>query len=107
MRPDVAGTPTTFSRGALIADLVATNDIDQTVELDASLTSVWKDRRLAGVVGCRFPYEALWTRQLQRDDDARAEGLQPPQLIVAENSVVTSTVTYSGWIFDPFHMAES
>ena len=98
VRPDAPGTPTVINIGILIADLIAINDIDQSVVLDALVTTEWTDRRLEGMAGCRFPEGALWTPRLQLVNAGNMVPRKPPELVVQEGGVVASTVRYSGSI---------
>jgi hypothetical protein len=106
VRPDASGTPTIIKIGVLIADVISINDVDQSVVLDALLTTEWTDPRLEQLAGCRFPDGALWTPRLQLINAGNLAPRKPPELVVDEGGVVKSMVRYSGSILSPWHMAD-
>ncbi len=46
--------------GLFVADITAIDDAAQTIELDLVQHKSWRDPRLAGLEGCRFPRASVW-----------------------------------------------
>ena len=106
MRPNPADAPTEITLGLVLADLIAINDIDQTVTMNVLLTAAWIDRRLDEVSGCRYPYSRVWTPGLQLVNSGTCASRQPPELLVQEGGEVVSAARYECTITNPWHMKE-
>lgn len=106
MRPNPPGAPTEITLGLALADLIAINDIDQTVTMNVLLTTAWTDRRLSEVSGCRYPYSRVWTPALQLINSGTCAPRQPPELVVQEDGEIVSAVRFECTIANPWHMRE-
>ncbi|MDH5500412.1 MAG: hypothetical protein OEY72_04840, partial [Gammaproteobacteria bacterium] len=106
VRPDPAGTATEVTIGLILADLMAINDVDQTVALDVLLTMEWTDHRLVNAPGCRYPYTAIWTPEMQLINSGTIRSRRPPEVLVEADGRVISTVRYEGTVTSPWHLKD-
>nr|WP_257099133.1 hypothetical protein [Pseudovibrio flavus] len=60
IRPDPDGPPTQMTIGILVADVLAIDDVTQTIDLDLIAGKKWKDPRLAHLKGCKLQRNEVW-----------------------------------------------
>ncbi len=106
VRPNPPGTQTEVIIGVFLADLNAIDDISQTVALDSLLTLQWTDERLKTFAGCRYPYSAIWTPEIQLSNSGTIRSRQTPQVLVGANGKVTTTVRYEGTVSSPANLKD-
>jgi hypothetical protein len=100
-RPDPDGVPTVVKLGILVADITRVNDVAQSVEGDFFVKMQWRDPRLVGLAGCRFPRTAVWFPNIELLNSAqvtRERTFTADQVQVRENGHVTHFQRYYGWI---------
>ena len=64
-RPDHNGPPTEITYGILVADIMAIDDVDQTLTGDFMVETSWVDPRLAEEAGCRFQLSKVWHPRIE------------------------------------------
>ena len=69
-RPDHNGPPTEVTLGMLVADILAIDDVDQTLTGDFIIETSWVDPRLAEEVGCRFQLSQVWHPRIESINSA-------------------------------------
>jgi len=93
-RPDSTG-PTLVGIGVFYQDLVAINDVEQTLDMDVYLMARWRDARLAdpsrGVTSadCPVPAGKLWMPLLEPDRLRSRQMFYPDRFLVDGDGVVT------------------
>jgi hypothetical protein len=93
--------PTVVKLGILVADITRVNDVAQSVEGDFFVKMQWRDPRLVGLAGCRFPRTAVWFPNIELLNSAqvtRERTFTADQVQVRENGHVTHFQRYYGWI---------
>lgn len=101
-RPEAEGTATRVDLGVLIADITKIDDVAQSIEGDFIFRKTWHDRRLAGLVGCRFHRAQVWfpiTDMLNSSQLRRARGeFSADQVRVGEDGLVEYFQRFFGTI---------
>ena len=69
-RPGHDGPPTEVTMGILIADILAIDDVAQTLTGDFIVETIWIDPRLAEEVGCRFSFSEVWSPRIESINSA-------------------------------------
>jgi hypothetical protein len=106
VRPDPTGETTTVSIAVGLTDLIAINDLDQSVTLDALLTLRWQDRRLNQASGCRFLLSEVWNPDIQLINSGEISTRAAPQVSVEPGGWVRGDVRFRGAIANPHRMDE-
>ena len=104
VRPDPVGTPTIISLGLAITDLMAIDDLTQTVTLDSLVTIAWRDQRLADTKGCRFNLADVWHPQIQLVNSSDLRSSQELELSVEAGGWVQGNLRVRGSIANPHRM---
>lgn len=105
-RPIQGPHPTQVSLGLTMVDLIAINDLNQTVTLDAVLNVRWQDPRLANNIGCRFSLQQIWHPDIQLVNSGDVTARQPLELLVEEEGWLQGGFRLRGSVADPRNMAE-
>lgn len=94
-RPDAAAGPTVVGIALFFQDLVAINDVDQTLDMDVYVVGRWRDPRLAdpsrgaASADCPLPAGKLWMPLLEPDRLRSRQTFYPDRFLVAGDGVVT------------------
>ena len=94
-RPDAAAGPTVVGIAVFFQDLVAINDVEQTLDMDVYLMARWRDPRLAsparGLMSadCPLPAGRLWMPLLEPDRLRSRQQFYPDRFLVDGEGVVT------------------
>ena len=100
-RPDPDGVPTVVKLGVLVADITSVDDVAQSVEGDFFVKKQWRDPRLVGLAGCRFPKTAVWFPHIELLNSSQVTKeriFAADQVQVYENGYVTHFQRFYGWI---------
>src|SRR5262245_35546978 len=87
-RPDAAAGPTVMGLGMFFQDLVALNDVDQTLDMDVYVVARWRDPRLAEVsrgtasADCPVPAGRLWMPLLEPERLRSRQIFYPERFLV-------------------------
>lgn len=60
VRPDPGGPPTEVGVRIMVLDVMGIDDVSQQIDADFYMVLHWRDPRLAGAAGCRFPSTEVW-----------------------------------------------
>lgn len=94
-RPDAAAGPTVVGLGVFFQDLVAFNDVDQTLDMDVYVLARWRDARLADAsraeasADCPVPVGRLWMPQLEPERLRSRQLFYPDRFLVDGGGIVT------------------
>jgi len=94
-RPDAAAGPTAVGLGVFFQDLVALNDVDQTLDMDVYMLARWRDPRLAdtsrgsAAADCPVPTARLWVPQLEPERLRSRQTFYPDRFLVDGDGIVT------------------
>ena len=94
-RPDATAGPTLVGLGVFFQDLVALNDVDQTLDMDVYVLARWRDPRLAdpsrgaASADCPVPTGRLWMPQLEPERLRSRQAFYPDRFLVDADGVVT------------------
>lgn len=102
VRPDPAGVPTEVLIGMRLVDLLAINDVDQTISLDLSTRMQWTDSRLAAWEGCKLPIASIWFPTLAMKNSGRIFERWPDTVSVGEGGRIMYLQRSSG-TFSSYH----
>lgn len=100
-RPGPQDAPTVIKLGVLVADITSVDDVGQSVEGDFIVKMQWRDPRLAGLAGCRFPRTSVWFPNidlLNSSEMRRKRLFAADQVTVEENGNVAHFQRYFGWV---------
>jgi hypothetical protein len=95
VRPDPSSGPTVVGLAVFFQDLVALNDADQTLDMDAYVMARWRDPRLAdssrGVASaeCPVPAGRLWMPQLEPERLRSRQLFYPDRFLVDGDGIVS------------------
>ncbi|MDK3074390.1 hypothetical protein QO034_14915 [Sedimentitalea sp. JM2-8] len=102
VRPDPTGEPTEVLIGMRLVDLLAINDVDQTISLDLSIRMQWTDSRLAAWEGCKLPIGSIWFPKLALKNSGRIFERWPDMVSVGEGGRIIYLQRSSG-TFSSYH----
>jgi hypothetical protein len=94
-RPDSRGEPTVVGVAVYFQDVAQLSDIDQTLDIDATILLRWRDPRLAdasrasGSAECPVPNGKLWIPALEPENMRARQLFYPDRFLVNERGVVT------------------
>src|SRR5215510_2805465 len=94
-RPDATAGPTVVGLGVFLQDLVALNDVDQTLDKDVYVLARWRDPRLANTsrgsaaADCPVPTGRLWMPQLEPERLRSRQTFYPDRFLVDGDGVVS------------------
>ena len=94
-RPDAAAGPTVVGLGVFFQDLVALDDVDQTLDMDVYVLARWRDPRLAdtarssAAAECPVPTGRLWLPQLEPERLRSKQTFYPDRFLVDGDGIVT------------------
>ena len=94
-RPDAAAGPTVVGIAVFLQDLVAINDVEQTLDMDVYVVARWRDVRLAdpsrglNSADCPHPAGRLWMPALEPDRLRSRQQFYPDRFLVDGGGVVT------------------
>jgi hypothetical protein len=94
-RPDPAAGPTSVGLAVFFQDLVAFNDVDQTMDMDVIVMARWLDSRLAdpsrgaASADCPLPAGRLWMPLLEPDRLRSRQAFYPDRFLVDGQGIVT------------------
>lgn len=100
-RPDPEGVPTVVKLGILVADITKVDDVAQSVEGDFFIKKQWRDPRLVGLAGCRFPRTAVWFPKIELLNSSQVtkeRTFTADQVQVGEDGQVTHFQRVYGWV---------
>jgi hypothetical protein len=101
-----SASPTEISVGLVVADIMEISDLGQTISLDGVLHLRWRDPRLIGVQGCRFPMETLWHPEVQLLNAGELARRGALELQIGDDGQVVGRFRVSGSIVHPLHMPD-
>jgi hypothetical protein len=102
VRPDPHGVPTEVLVGMRLVDLLAINDVDQTISLDLAIRMQWTDVRLAAWEGCKLPIASIWFPTLTMKNSGRIFERWPDMVSVEKGGRITYLQRSSG-TFSTYH----
>jgi hypothetical protein len=94
-RPEAAAGPTVLGLGIFFQDLVALNDVDQTLDMDVYVVMRWRDPRLAdasrgtGSADCPVPTGRLWIPPLEPERLRSRQIFYPERFLVDGEGIIT------------------
>ena len=105
-RPDPDGPPTRVSVGLIVADILSIDDRNQTITVDAFYALRWVDPRLAGLAGCRFPFDAVGNPGLRLINAGRLFTRLGEQAVITEGGTVSYRLRLYGALSAPHRLDE-
>src|SRR5262249_263345 len=94
-RPHAAAGPTVVGIAVFFQDLVAINDVEQTLDMDVYVLARWRDPRLADAsrgltsADCPLPTGKLWVPLLEPDRLRSRQMFYPDRFLVDGDGIVT------------------
>jgi hypothetical protein len=94
-RPDAAAGPTVLGLAVFFQDLVALNDVDQTLDMDVYVVVRWRDPRLADAsrgmasADCPVPAGRLWMPLIEPERLRSRQLFYPERFLVDGDGIVT------------------
>lgn len=102
VRPDRNGSATLITIGVRVVDILAIDDVDQTISLDMAVRMTWQDPRLAPLAGCKLETQDVWFPRLFLKNSGRVFSRWPETVAVDEGGQVTYLQRKSG-TFASYH----
>ncbi|MGI9390861.1 MAG: hypothetical protein ACR2O1_12450 [Boseongicola sp.] len=101
-RPNSSGPATEVLFGAIVADLLEINDVDQTIKIDLAVRAKWKDPRLARWAGCKLSIRDIWFPSMMMLNSGRMFSRWPETVSVEKGGEITYLQRVSG-TFSSYH----
>ena len=104
VRPNPDGEPTRVKVAIWLMDLAKISDIDQNMSVDLLVLQSWQDPRLAGLDGCRFALDQVWSPQLDFLNSGRVFPGLPNTVRIGKNGTVSYRQRYRGSLSFPHRL---
>jgi hypothetical protein len=103
-RPDPPGVKTVVEVEAIVADVIAIHDVEQSFEIDVYFTAAWDDPRLAGEGTRRIPLDEIWNPRPQIFNERDLRSLIPRIASVSPEGRVTFVQRMIGTLAAPMDL---
>jgi gamma-aminobutyric acid receptor subunit beta len=102
----VPTVPTKVHVVLTLADILDISDVEQNVTMDGMLFLRWHDPRLAHLVGCRFPMDAVWHPGMQLINSGQLSRRQAFEIDVTNNGWIEGRFRVFGSVANPRYMPD-